>query len=106
MIGPYLSFSFTPTNETLFEGVYRLLPGTSLKIQNDEMKISTYYDLEFNEKEYDFNELVNEISETMKDSVRHHMIADVEVGSFLSSGVDSSYLVTLAKPDKTYTVRV
>ena len=39
----------------------------------------------------------------MKSSVEHHMIADVEVGSFLSSGVDSSYLVALARPDKTYT---
>ena len=34
LIGPFLSFSFTPTNETLFEGVYRLLPGTSLSIKN------------------------------------------------------------------------
>lgn len=40
----------------------------------------------------------------MKDSVKHHIVADVEVGSFLSSGVDSSYMVALAKPDKTYTV--
>lgn len=104
LIGPYLSFSFTPTNETLFEGVYRLLPGTSLKIKDGEMKIDTYYELEFDEKDYKFTELVEEISKTMKDSVKHHMIADVEVGSFLSSGVDSSYLVTLAKPDKTYTV--
>jgi len=104
LIGPYLSFSFTPTNETLFEGVYRLLPGTSLTIKNDQMEIKTYYDLKFEEKPYDFEELVNKIGETMEDSVKHHMIADVEVGSFLSSGVDSSYLVTLARPDKTYTV--
>mgnify|MGYP000706611596 FL=1 len=40
----------------------------------------------------------------MDDSVKHHLISDVEVGSFLSSGVDSSYLVSLAKPDKTYTI--
>ena len=40
----------------------------------------------------------------MKNSVKYHEIADVEVGSFLSSGIDSSYLVSLAKPDKTYTV--
>ena len=39
----------------------------------------------------------------MEESVKYHMIADVEVGSFLSSGVDSSYLVSLAKPNKTYT---
>lgn len=104
LIGPYLSFSFTPTNETLFEGVYRLLPGTSMTVNAEGVNIETYYDLEFDEKQYDFDKLVDEISETMKDSVKHHMLADVEVGSFLSSGIDSSYLVSLARPDKTYTV--
>ena len=104
LIGPYLSFSFTPTNETLFKGVYRLLPGTYMKVQNGQMEIKEYYDIEFAEKEYDFDEIVNKISDVMRDSVKHHMIADVEVGSFLSSGVDSSYLVAIAKPNKTYTV--
>lgn len=104
LIGPFLSFSFTPTNETLFEGVYRLLPGTSMKIKNGEIEIKQYYDIEFDEKDYSFENLVEEISETMKDSVKHHMLADVEVGSFLSSGIDSSYMVSLARPDKTYTV--
>lgn len=104
LIGPYLSFSFTPTNETLFEGVYRLLPGTSMSVKDGEIEIEEYYDIEFEEKQYDFENLTKEIGKTMRDSVKHHMLADVEVGSFLSSGVDSSYLVTLAKPDKTYTV--
>ena len=40
----------------------------------------------------------------MKESVKYHLISDVEVGSFLSSGIDSSYLVSLARPNKTYTV--
>lgn len=40
----------------------------------------------------------------MDDSVKKHLLADVEVGSFLSSGIDSSYIVSLAKPNKTYTV--
>lgn len=104
LIGPYLSFSFTPTNETLFNGVYRLLPGTSMTVKDGKIDIKTYYDVEFDEKDYKFENLVEAISETMKDSVKHHMIADVEVGSFLSSGVDSSYMVSLARPDKTYTV--
>ncbi len=104
LIGPYLSFSFTPTNETLFSGVYRLLPGTSMTVKEGKIDIKTYYDIEFAEKEQNFEELVNDISKTMKDSIKHHMLADVEVGSFLSSGIDSSYMVSLAKPDKTYTV--
>lgn len=104
IIGPYLSFSFTPTTETFFKGVYRLDPGCSLTYQNGEVKIERYYDIEFQPKERDFNEVVESISQTMKESVNYHMLSDVEVGSFLSSGIDSSYIVSLAKPDKTYTV--
>ena len=47
---------------------------------------------------------VERISETFKDSVKAHKIADVEVGSFLSSGVDSSYVASVANVDKTFTV--
>ena len=73
LIGPYLSFSFTPTNETLFEGVYRLLPGTSLTAKGGKIEVKIYYDIEFEEKGYEFEELVNKISETMKDSVKHQL---------------------------------
>lgn len=104
LIGPYLSFSFTPTTETFFKGVYRLDPGCTLTYHEGELKINRYYNITFNAKEKDFDKTVFNINETMKDSVNHHMLSDVEVGSFLSSGIDSSYIVTLAKPDKTYTV--
>lgn len=104
LIGPYLSFSFTPTEETFFKGVYRLEPGCSLFYKNGKFKIERYYKLEFKEKKISYNDAVKKISETMKDSVSHHLLADVEVGSFLSSGIDSSYIVSLAHPSKTYTV--
>lgn len=104
LIGPYLSFSFTPTTETFFKGVYRLDPGCSLTYKNNKVTIKRYYKIEFKEKRMDYDKTVDKISEIMKDSVQHHLLSDVEVGSFLSSGIDSSYLVSLAKPDKTYTV--
>lgn len=104
LIGPYLSFSFTPTSETFFKGVYRLDPGCSLTYQNGKLEIKRYYDIQFEPKEHNFSELVETINKTMKDSVSYHMLSDVEVGSFLSSGIDSSYIVSLARPDKTYTV--
>lgn len=104
LLGPYLSFSFTPTQETFFKDVYCLKPGTSLEFKKNKIEINTYYDLSFEEKYEDYQEIINRISNVMKDSVKHHMISDVEVGSFLSSGVDSSYIVSLAKPNKTYTV--
>ena len=48
--------------------------------------------------------IVKNISNALSSSVKYHSISDVEVGSFLSSGIDSSYLVSLLKPNKTYTV--
>lgn len=104
LIAPYLSFSFTPTTETFFEGVKRLDAGNYLIYKDGQINIERYFDLNFPIEEKDYDKTVEEIGKVMEDSTRHHMISDVEVGSFLSSGIDSSYLVSLAKPDKTYTV--
>ena len=100
----YLEFSFVPTNETFFKGVYRLDAGSSLLYKDGDIKIDKYFRLDFKDKEQTFDEAVESISEVMKDSVSRHLLSDVEVGSFLSSGIDSSYIVSLAKPAKTYTV--
>lgn len=104
ILASYLSFSFTPTSETFFKNVYRLDPGTSLTLHKNKLKMNKFFKLEFKEKKQEFEKAVEEIGSIMKDSVNHHLLSDVEIGSFLSSGIDSSYLVALAKPDKTYTV--
>ena len=100
----YLEFSFVPTNETFFKGVYRLDAGCNLLYKDEDIKINKYFKLDFKEDKMSFTDAVKNISDVMEDSVKRHLIADVEVGSFLSSGIDSSYIVSLAKPDKTYTV--
>lgn len=100
----YLEFSFVPTNETFFKGVYRLDAGCSLLYKDKDIKINKYFKLDFKEDTMSFTDAVKNISDVMEDSVKRHLIADVEVGSFLSSGIDSSYIVSLAKPNKTYTV--
>ncbi len=104
ILGAYLEFSFVPTNETFFKGVYRLDAGSSLLYKDGEITIDKYFKLDFKDKDETFDEAVESISEVMKDSVNRHLLSDVEVGSFLSSGIDSSYIVSLAKPDRTYTV--
>lgn len=100
----YLEFSFVPTNETFFKGVYRLDAGCSLLYKDEDIKINKYFKLDFKEDKMSFTDAVKNISDVMEDSVKRHLIADVEVGSFLSSGIDSSYIVSLARPHKTYTV--
>lgn len=104
ILSAYLCFNSTPTEETFFKGVYRVEPGHQIIVKDKEIKIEKFFELTFKETDKDMDTIVNDIDEAMKDSVKYHEIADVEVGSFLSSGIDSSYIVSLAKPDRTYTV--
>lgn len=104
LLGGYLTFSFTPTTETFFDGVYRLDPGFSLIYKDGKITKNKFYTPKWQEQDRSYDEAVEEIATTMEDSVKHHLESDVEIGSFLSSGIDSSYIVALAKPDKTYTV--
>ncbi len=100
----YLEFSFVPTNETFFKNVFRLDAGHYLIYKDGKIDITKYFKLDFTEKKEEYETVVDNIENVMKDSVNAHLLADVEVGSFLSSGIDSSYIVSLAKPNKTFTV--
>jgi len=104
ILAAYLCFNSTPTTETFFKGVFRLEPGHRLLFRDGKITIEKFFELEYTEDENDIRRAAERIREAMKDSVAHHRIADVEVGSFLSSGIDSSYLVSEARPDKTFTV--
>lgn len=101
----YLTFQYSPTNETFFKNVYKLPPAHYFIRRNGKTEIHRYWDVNFEADEKPgLDEWVNMISDTFKDSVKAHKIADVEVGSFLSSGVDSSYVAAAADVDKTFTV--
>ena len=101
----YLSFQFVPTNETFFKGVYCLQPGHFFTYENGELKITRYFEPNFTcDTEKSFEEIVDEVEAVMKESVAAHKISDVEVGSYLSSGVDSSYMAYLGQVDHTFTV--
>lgn len=101
----YLTFQYSPTNETFFKNVYKLPPAHYFRYKDGKLDIKRYWDVHFNPDEKpDLNEWAGKISDVFHDSVRAHKIADVEVGSFLSSGVDSSYVAAVADVDKTFTV--
>ena len=101
----YLTFQYSPTKETFFRNVYKLPPAHCFTLENGKFTARRYWDVNFNaDNTPDLEEWVNRISDTFHDSVKAHKIADVEVGSFLSSGVDSSYVACVADVDKTFTV--
>ena len=100
----YLVFQYNPLEETFFKGVKKLRPGNYYIYENGKMEIKTYYNLTLDYKDMTFDEAVGKIEKEVEESVKYHKISDVEVGSFLSGGVDSSYVVATAMPDKTFSV--
>lgn len=100
----YLSFQYSSMAETFFKGVYRLPAAHYFFYKKGQMEIHRYWEPVFQEKEYSLDQWVEKIDDVMQDSIKTHKISDVEVGSFLSSGVDSSYVAACFQGDKTFTV--
>ena len=101
----YLTFQYSPTTETFFKNVYKLPAAHCFTYKNGEMNVRRYWEVKFHaDNGPSLEDWVNRISDTFKNSVEVHKFADVEVGSFLSSGVDSSYVAAVANVDKTFTV--
>ena len=106
----YLSFQFSSLDETFFKGIFKLPAGHYAIVKEDgSFDLQRYWRPVFHaESNRTFSEAVDYIDRTFRESVRYHNVADVEVGSFLSSGIDSSYMAAcLAKENpgiKTFTV--
>ncbi len=109
----YLQFQYNPLDETFFKNVYKLPPGHYMRInvENGDVEIKKYWEFDFSPRPgLGEKETAQEIYNVIQDSVAHHMIADVPVGSFLSGGVDSSIIATTMqkvrgdKKIKTFTV--
>ena len=100
----YLMYQYSVPEDTFFKNVHKLNPGHCFTYKDGEMKIRQYFRIDYRNNNDDLDTCVDKINSIMKDSIEHHKIADVEVGAFLSSGVDSSYIVANANVDKAFTV--
>lgn len=101
----YLTFQYSVLPETFFKGIFKLMPGHYFTFKAGKLDIQKYWEPTFeSDDSKSLDDFVKEIDEVMQDSIEHHKISDVEVGSFLSSGVDSSYVAATFNGDKTFTV--
>ncbi len=101
---PYLTLQYSATEQTFFKDVYKLPAAHYFTLKDGVIDVHRYWDADFAPKEQSFDECVNALHETVKESVKAHQIADVKVGSFLSGGVDSSYIAAAQMPDNTFSV--
>ena len=100
----YLSFQYSVLEETFFKGVFKLMPGHYLKYKDGKVDITRYFESMFEPQPMKLQEAIKAVDHSLQESIKIHKVSDVEVGSFLSSGVDSSYVAATFKGDKTFTV--
>lgn len=104
---PYLTMQFPATDETFFAGVYKLPAAHcfTYDLATSALDVCRYWDADFSDDDSKtFEEYVEECDQVVHESVAAHRIADVKVGSFLSGGVDSSYIAACLMPDSTFSV--
>ena len=90
----YLSIEYIPNAETMFKNVYKLPGAHRFTFKGGKLTVSRYYDIAYHvDHSKTLEDWKKAIADTFAESVRVHQIADVEVGCFLSSGVDSSFVV-------------
>jgi len=105
MLKQYLTFQYSVGEDTFFKNVYKLRPGHYFKYKDGKLDINKYYEIDLtSDNSKTLEEWKDIIRDELNESIKYHKVSDVEVGSFLSSGVDSSIIATLSSVDKTFTV--
>ena len=93
----YLAFQFCLRGRTLFKGIHMLQPGHVLTVQHGTVRTRCYWEVQFS---HDFSRrsawMDTRVHELLEDSVAMHMRADVPIGAYVSGGIDSSLIASMA----------
>lgn len=103
----FLSFQYSVLEETFFKEIYCLKPGSFLRWRCGSLtlEIQKYFEPSLSPEEgKSEKEWMREVGQVIKDSVEAHQIADVEIGTFLSGGVDSGLIASEFGGKRAYTV--
>lgn len=101
----YLSFQYSSLETTFFKNIFQLPAAHYFIYKDNQLEIKRYWKATMApEQDMKLEEAIEDIDKVVNESVSLHNQADIEVGSFLSSGVDSSLIVSLARPEKSFTI--
>ena len=111
-LNQFLQLTYIPAPLTIFEDIYKLLPGHYMIVDKDSKMITEqYWDVRFSEDGliYDYDQCKKMLRETLFNAVEECMVSDVPIGAFLSGGIDSTTIVGImskisGKPVDTFTI--
>ena len=102
-LSAFMRHNYIPAPLSIYQGIYKLEPGTILKLKPDSMPvISRYWDLHSIVKDGvqcpingTDSDVLDQLDQLLCDAVRRHMVTDVPLGTMLSGGIDSSLVTAL-----------
>ncbi|RMF64678.1 MAG: asparagine synthase (glutamine-hydrolyzing), partial [Calditrichaeota bacterium] len=105
----FLTVEYIPSPHSIFKGISKLPPGHTLTYRDGQVQVRQYWELQFDEREADEDELCEELVALLRDAVKIRLMSDVPLGAFLSGGIDSSSIVALMSqemnlPVKTFSI--
>ena len=104
----YLTFFANPLEETMFTGIYKLLPGHMLRWEKGKATVHKYWDLEMKPQKMTLSAAQEELQKLLRDAVEKRLMSDVPLGVYLSGGVDSgsvvSFMSNFSEKIKTFSV--
>jgi asparagine synthase (glutamine-hydrolysing) len=105
----FLTLEYVPAPHTIYEGIFKLLPGHTLTVENGEVKTRQYWDVPYHPVSQDEAECTEALSSLINDAVRIRLVSDVPLGAFLSGGIDSSTIVgfmsrNMSEPVQTFSI--
>ena len=92
-----LSYQYIPDSESIYKNVYKIAPGQILIYQNQKIKKNKYWDFNFKKTTYrPSTDIIDEFESLISSSIEEQLIADVDVGLFLSGGIDSGIISSIS----------
>lgn len=91
----YLQYGYVSTYQSIYKNIQSLPPAHQLILRNGKIEVKRYYNLPAKDRSMNLSEAKEEFTSLLKNAVQKQLIADVEVGSFLSGGLDSSSIVAM-----------
>ncbi|MEZ5003129.1 MAG: asparagine synthase (glutamine-hydrolyzing) [Chitinophagales bacterium] len=102
-LATYLQLNYIPAPNTIYQNIQKLLPGHLIEIKDGQFSIEQYYSVPYDRSKkssFTYKEASQKLVELLDDSIQKRLVADVPLGTFLSGGIDSSVITSLAARHK------
>jgi asparagine synthase (glutamine-hydrolysing) len=105
----FMSFGYTPANGSYYKDIYKLKAGHYIKFDGNGVYQTRYWHLPKGKIDIEYEGAVDEVERLIRSSIKYRLLSDIEVGSFLSGGIDSSLVSAIMQeqsnqPIKTFTI--